>query len=55
MQHGLRESQWNHTAAIIKHVRLAMGDKQAKSVEYNPYVGQRDQRAKFKQITKESK
>jgi len=52
MQRGKRSSQWDHTAALITHIRLSAGDKSAKSENYHPYVGQSDQRQKFKAFTR---
>lgn len=45
---GHRESQWLHTAAIITHIRLSAGDKQAKLEKYNPY-SQSDANKQFKE------
>jgi hypothetical protein len=55
MQRGKRSAQWDHTAALITHIRLAAGDKKAKPQAYHPYVDPPDDRAKFKQLVREGK
>lgn len=49
---GIRSAQWLHTSALITHIRLAAGDKNAKPENFNPYsdVDHVDQRAKFKDL-----
>lgn len=55
MQHGKRESQWNYFSALIVHMRLCAGDKNAKKQNFNPYVDQPDDRAKFKKLIRGEK
>ena len=46
---------WDHTAALITHVRLAANDKHASVDKYHPYLNieQGDKRHAFKQLFKE--
>lgn len=52
MQHGKRSAQWDHTAALITHIRLSAGDKSAKATNYHPFAEQPDSKKLFKTFTK---
>ena len=55
MQRGQRSARWDHTAALITHIRLAAGDKKAKPQAFHPYVDPPDSRALFKKIVRGEK
>lgn len=52
MQLGKRSALWDHTAALIVHIRLSAGDKHAAMEKYHPYLNieQGDKRQAFKQL-----
>lgn len=37
MRDGKQNAQWDHTAALICHVRLAAGDKETDFRKYHPF------------------
>lgn len=46
-----KSAQWDHTAAIITHIRLSAGDKSAKSDQFHPFkLEQPDKRKLFKKL-----
>ncbi len=50
MVEGKRHSQWDHTAALILHMRRCQGDKTIKFQTLHPYLAKDDQRKEFKKL-----
>jgi len=54
MQAGKRSAAWDHTAALITHLRKCHGDKKAEFATFHPYIEDRQQynRQAFKRIAR---
>lgn len=51
MQAGARTAAWDHTAALITHLRLVNGDKDANFEQFHPDTAREFQRAKLKSFS----
>jgi uncharacterized protein YeaO (DUF488 family) len=54
MQAGKRSAAWDHTAALITHLRKCHGDKKAEFAQFQPYIDdlQEHNRQAFKKISR---
>jgi hypothetical protein len=58
MQRGKRTADWDHTAALITHIRKCNGDKTCKMQDFHPYAtenGAADARRQFKELVKKER
>jgi hypothetical protein len=51
----MRSGAWNHTAAIVTHLRLAAGDKDAKFEAFHPDTASGFHRKRLNQFSKKVK
>lgn len=54
MREGKRSADWDHTAALITHLRKCHGDKKAEFALFHPYLDDRQEynRQAFKKIAR---